>query len=448
MTGACKRWLAACCLILMASVAWAQEEVKIGILAYRPIAQTQKQWAPLAAALNKAIPGYSFVVEAYGHDELARAVASRQVEFILTNPGHYVLMANQSGLSAPLATLVNLEQGKPVASFGGVIFTRADRADISRLQDLRDKTVAATSGDSLGGYQMQAYELSLLGIHFPRDIRLLDMGMPQDKVFDAVLTGRADVGFVRSGVIERLVREGRLDPALIKVVNRQDLPYFPSQISTRLYPEWPVASLPHTSQELKRRVASYLLTLENDHALTAALQIHGFDVPSDYSPVVDVLHELRMPPFDVVPVFTIGDVWERYQRMISAVLLGLGLFLLLGVLLMRSKREKRVSDRKLQAFYELDLVGLTITSPDKGWISINDYLCKLLEYTEQELRGMTWAQLTHPDDLAADVEQFKRLLAHEIDGYSLEKRFISRSGKCIPTQLVVRCARKPDGELD
>ncbi len=112
------------------------------------------------------------------------------------------------------------------------------------------------------------------------------------------------------------------------------------------------------------------------------------------------------------------------------------------------EQEQRASESQLQAFYELDLVGLTITSSEKGWIRINGYLCNMLEYSEQELRGMTWAQLTHPEDLEADVALFNRLLVNEIDGYSLEKRFISRTGKIIPTNLVVRCARKGNGEVD
>lgn len=105
-------------------------------------------------------------------------------------------------------------------------------------------------------------------------------------------------------------------------------------------------------------------------------------------------------------------------------------------------------DKQLRSFYEFDIVGLTITSPDKGWIRINQCLCNMLEYSEQELRGMTWAELTHPDDLAADVEQFSKLLANEIEGYSLEKRFITKTGTVIPTLLVVRCIRKPNGEVD
>ncbi len=108
----------------------------------------------------------------------------------------------------------------------------------------------------------------------------------------------------------------------------------------------------------------------------------------------------------------------------------------------------RANEEQLRAFYSLDLVGLTITSPDKGWLRVNACLCKMLEYTEQELFNKTWAELTHPDDLAADVAQFERLLANEIDGYSLEKRFVARSGRVIPTKLVVRCVRGDKGEID
>ncbi len=104
-------------------------------------------------------------------------------------------------------------------------------------------------------------------------------------------------------------------------------------------------------------------------------------------------------------------------------------------------------EEQLRSFYEFDLVGLTITSPEKGWLRINQYLCDMLEYSEQELRTMTWAQVTHPDDLATDLEQFNKLLANEINGYSMEKRFVSRTGKIIPSFLVVRCVRKANGDI-
>lgn len=105
-------------------------------------------------------------------------------------------------------------------------------------------------------------------------------------------------------------------------------------------------------------------------------------------------------------------------------------------------------DAQLRSFYEFDIVGLAITSPEKGWVRINQCLCDMLEYSEQELRGMTWDATTHPDDLAASLDQYNKLLANEIDVYSMEKRLISKSGKVVPVLLVARCIRKPHGEVD
>jgi PAS domain S-box-containing protein len=108
----------------------------------------------------------------------------------------------------------------------------------------------------------------------------------------------------------------------------------------------------------------------------------------------------------------------------------------------------RESKARFKAFYDLGLVGLTITSPEKGWLNINECLCNMLGYTEAELHKMTWEQLTHPDDIAADVVQFERMLSGEIDGYELEKRFLTSSGGSFFAKLVVRCVRKPDQSVD
>ena len=340
------RWLVACCLLIVAGSIFAQDEVRIGILSYRSKPQTQAQWTPLEAALNKAIPEHDFKIVAYGLDEMSEAVDSRQVDFILTNPGHYVLMAHRSGLSAPLATLSNLEQEKPVSSFGGVIFTRADKLEINTLKDVRGKTVAASSMDSLGSYEMQAFELIHAGIRMPQDIELKLTGFPQDEVVNAVLANRADVGFVRSGLLESLVAEGKLNMSGIKILNRQDLSYFPTQVSTPLYPEWPFASLPQTNRDLKRKVASYLLTVEENKPLAKSLSIHGFDVPADYESVENILRELRMPPFDITPSFTVVDVWNRYRWPIASGMGAIGLILLLGFNLLLAIR-RLVSEKSL-----------------------------------------------------------------------------------------------------
>jgi signal transduction histidine kinase len=61
---------------------------------------------------------------------------------------------------------------------------------------------------------------------------------------------------------------------------------------------------------------------------------------------------------------------------------------------------------------------------------------------------MTWAEITHPDDLAADVANFNRVLAGEIDGYSMDKRWIRKDGRIIDTIMSTKCVRRADGSVD
>ncbi len=223
---------------ILPNTALGSEPIRIGVLAFRPKPQTLTQWQPLAVALKEAMPERDFVIDSFTDKELEYAVTSRQLDFILTNPGHYIRLAKRSGLSAPLASLALNENGYPVTVFGGVIFSLAGQPNINKLSDIKGKTIAATSTDSLEGYQTQMYTLSQAGVSIPNDVKLITTGMSHDKVVDAVMIGKADVGFVRTGVLEAMSNEGKLDMKLIKVLNRQNLPDFPVQVSTRLYPEW------------------------------------------------------------------------------------------------------------------------------------------------------------------------------------------------------------------
>ena len=102
----------------------------------------------------------------------------------------------------------------------------------------------------------------------------------------------------------------------------------------------------------------------------------------------------------------------------------------------------------LRSFFEVPLFGACITSPTKGWLEVNDSLCRMLGYTREELVKLTWSGLTHPGDLATDVEQFDRVIRGEIDGYSLEKRYLRKDGSAVPVDLAVSCVRLPDGTVD
>jgi PAS domain S-box-containing protein len=99
-------------------------------------------------------------------------------------------------------------------------------------------------------------------------------------------------------------------------------------------------------------------------------------------------------------------------------------------------------------YFELGLVGMAITSPSKGILDINEKICEILGYERSELLQMTWAELTHPDDLDADVAHFNRVLANEIDGYSLNKRWIRKDGHIVDSTISVKCLRRSDSSVD
>ncbi len=441
--------------LLMAYPLFAVEPLKIGILAHRPKTQVAEQWNPLAEKLNKVVPGYDFSIVAYDFHELQAAVAARQIDFVLTNPGNYILMARRSGLSAPLVTLSSLEQGRPIMAFGGVIFTRSKRKDIQQLGDLRGKTIAMVDTASMGGYQAQAYELMKFGMRLPQEIQPIKTGMPHDKVVEAVLTGRADVGFVRSGLLEALTSEGKLDIKQIAIINRQILPTYPAMLSTPLYPEWVFAAMPNMDRHISQKIVAVLLALEEDKMLTRVLNIHGFHVPSNYTPVVEMLTALRMPPFDTPSTFTVYDIWDRYRVAIMTGLLAIALLMLLGAKLLASNQrlqaEKKVvlnlnrnlSKTETSLRHQSQRLGEVIWGANiatwdwevqTGALVINDRSATIVGYTLEELAPIsldTWDKLMHPDDGKLSGDLLARACSGDLEFYECEVRMRHKDGHWI-----------------
>jgi PAS domain S-box-containing protein len=114
----------------------------------------------------------------------------------------------------------------------------------------------------------------------------------------------------------------------------------------------------------------------------------------------------------------------------------------------RADEKLQKSEEKFRKYFELPLVGIAITSLEKGWLEVNDKLCEFFGYLRDELTQMTWAELTYPDDLEADVAEFNKVIEGASDGYTMEKRFIHKNGEVIHAEISVRCVRKPGGQVD
>lgn len=105
------------------------------------------------------------------------------------------------------------------------------------------------------------------------------------------------------------------------------------------------------------------------------------------------------------------------------------------------------SEEGFRKLVDAGLVGMAVGSPDKGLISFNQPFCDMLGYTLEELKEKRWDELTYPDDLAEDQQRFEAMLAGEIEGYILEKRYIRKDGGPVYARLSVTCLRRPDGSV-
>ncbi len=290
---------------------------KIGVLAIRGTAHCLAQWSPTADALGRRIAGHPFVIVPLTHKGVGPAVQKGAVDFILANPAIYVALERRYGANR-IATLKERRGGGVYTHYGGVIFCRRDRTDIRRLEDLAGKSFLAVSESSLGGWLMAWRRLKERGIDPFDDFASLGFAGTHDAVVDAVMARRADAGTVRTGILESLAADGRLDLDQVFVFSPPSPPAAPTPYlrSTREYPLWPMAKVRHTDDALAERVAVALLEMPPDAPAARAAGCAGWTIPLNYQPVHDCLRELMVDPYADLGKVTVADVLKNYGHWI------------------------------------------------------------------------------------------------------------------------------------
>jgi len=90
-------------------------------------------------------------------------------------------------------------------------------------------------------------------------------------------------------------------------------------------------------------------------------------------------------------------------------------------------------------------IGMALVSPDGRFLLVNRALVRLTGYTEEQLVAGRFQDITHPDDLDADLDYVQQMLKGQIRTYSMEKRYIRADGSQVWVQLSVSLVREPDG---
>jgi PAS domain S-box-containing protein len=384
-------------LLSLSTALYATEAVRVGVLAFRPVPETLERWQPTIDHLNANSLDRHFHLEALSYEALNKKAAEGKLDFILTNPSHYILLMHRHDTSR-VATMLATESGMSVAGFGGVVAVRSDRADLRTLTDLRGKQVAAPSLESLGGYQLQAVLMMQKGLNPDRDLKMRFTDMPHDRAIAAVLEGEVDGAFIRTGVIEALIHEGRLESDQLRILNPQKRTDFPFMLSTRLVPEWPFAVMPHVGPAVARDVAISLLSVGQNSPAAQAGGYVGWTIPGDYEPVRQILEKLRMPPYDEAQPIIWRDLLSQYG--IALVAIGVLFVLVVALLLLATLAHRRLKakNQTIEAIAVSMAEGLYVINTKGEVTFVNPAALKLLGYTEGEMMGRVAHDLFHRHD--------------------------------------------------
>lgn len=114
----------------------------------------------------------------------------------------------------------------------------------------------------------------------------------------------------------------------------------------------------------------------------------------------------------------------------------------------RAKSEIELSESRFRSIFERSALGIALVAPDGGWISVNQSLCDIVGYSQAELLGLTFQDITHPQDLETDLSLMKQLVEGQIDHYQLEKRYFRKTGEVVWINLSVTKQLAVNGELE
>jgi PAS domain S-box-containing protein len=112
----------------------------------------------------------------------------------------------------------------------------------------------------------------------------------------------------------------------------------------------------------------------------------------------------------------------------------------------RAEEALRESEERFRRVFEEGPLGLALVGRDFRFVKVNSALCQMVGYDEAQLTGMSFVDITHPDDVRSDVELADRLFEREIPFYRIQKRYVKKNGELIWINLTASMILGPDGK--
>ena len=429
------------------------EEIRIGVLAKRGPSKALSRWEPTADYLSASIPDHTFRVVPLQFDEIPRLVKSGDIDFLITNPAMFVDLSVRFGLRRILTLKNRLSTETHVTRFGSAVVVRRDRKDLATLAGLKGRRLAAVHRASLGGWMMALREFRALGLE-EGDFASVEFPGTHDAVVEAVRDGRVDAGIVRTDTLERMAADGKAFLPDYRVLDARHSDGFPFLHSTRLYPEWPIAALADTPEDLAEAVAAALIALPHDHPAAKAAKVRGWTIPENYEPVHEILREMGLPPYRDYGKVSLRAVLRTYSTWLIAFGIGFLALLLLGVrigglnrALVGSQEKLERSEARFRATFEQAAVGVAHARPDGRFTLTNKRFSEITGYPPSELAILTLGDLAGAEDTAREMERLATLESGETEHFTLQKRLLGRDGLRRWVLQTVSCFRDAHGTV-
>ena len=105
------------------------------------------------------------------------------------------------------------------------------------------------------------------------------------------------------------------------------------------------------------------------------------------------------------------------------------------------------SEQLYRSTFEGAGIGVAHVAPDGRWLRVNHKVCEITGYTESELLSARFQDITHPEDLAADLAETQKIIDGTLNTFAMEKRYIRKDGSLVWVNLTVSCVRDAAGQL-
>lgn len=113
----------------------------------------------------------------------------------------------------------------------------------------------------------------------------------------------------------------------------------------------------------------------------------------------------------------------------------------------QAEESLRASEERFRRVFEEGPIGISLVGKDLRFYRVNNAFCQMVGYTEEELKGRTFTDITHPDDLKDNVNMAAQLFNSEVPFCRFEKRYIRKDGNIVWVNLSVSVIRNAAGDI-